>query len=88
MIEISRYYCTKCKKHHHRGNIYREHLKFKKKDKCTKTVDYENIKINFESLRPIARRQLNRLLKKIDTTGNHEIYKMEIIKLIKNERRN
>ncbi len=84
---MHKYYCTKCKKHHHKGKIYREHLKFKEENKSTNTIDDENIRVDLESLRPIAKRQLNRLLKKMDKTGNHELYKKEIINLIKKEKR-
>ena len=87
MIEMKKYYCTKCKKYHHRGKIYKVHLKFKKEEEIKKTADYENLKIDLESLKPIAKRQLHRLLKKVNASGNHELYKNEIIKLIKNEKR-
>jgi hypothetical protein len=88
MIEMKKYYCRKCKRYHHRGKIYGEHLKFKKREENANSTDNDTLKVEFESLRPIAKRQLNRLLKKIHKTGKNEIYKKEIIKLIKNEKRN
>ncbi|MFX0030146.1 MAG: hypothetical protein ACFE8B_13125 [Candidatus Hermodarchaeota archaeon] len=82
-----KYYCRKCKRYHYRGKIYREHLKFKEIEENTNNSESKSFKVEFESLRPIAKRQLNRLLKKIDKTGRNEIYEKEIIKLIKNENR-
>ncbi|MFW9773905.1 MAG: hypothetical protein ACFFFB_08610 [Candidatus Heimdallarchaeota archaeon] len=83
---MKKYYCSKCEKHHHRGKIFKKHLTFKKEE-VSKFTDYENLSLDLESLRPIAKRQLSRLLKKMNLTGNHELYKKEIIKLIKNERK-
>ena len=85
---MNKYYCRKCKKFHYRGKIYEEHLNFNRK-KLKKDTQYDDkeIKININKLRPIAKRQLNRLFKKAKSTGNHELYKKEIIKLIKNEKR-
>jgi hypothetical protein len=88
IVMTKKYYCNKCKRYHHRGKIYREHLKFEVKEDTTNKSENETLKVEFKSLRPIAERQLNRLLKKIDKTGNNEIYKKEIIKLIKNEKKN
>ena len=62
-------------------------MKFKKEENITEDNEFESIKVDLESLRPIAKRQIHRLLKKIRATGNHEIYKKEIIKLIRNEKR-
>ncbi|MFX1572921.1 MAG: hypothetical protein ACFFB0_09235 [Promethearchaeota archaeon] len=84
---MKKYFCSKCKKQHHRGKIYREHLKFKQEMKSLKPPDKGNLKVSLESFRSIAKRQLNRLLKKMDETGNHQLYKNEIIKLIKKENR-
>lgn len=83
---MQKYYCGNCEKHHHRGKIYKKHLKFKKEE-VSKFAEYEKLSVDLESLRPIAKRQLSRLLKKMNLTGNHELYKKEIIKLIKNERK-
>ncbi|MFX1297395.1 MAG: hypothetical protein ACFFD2_21385 [Promethearchaeota archaeon] len=84
---MKKYYCTKCKKNHHRGKIYKDHLKFKEDKKTIKITNDEKITVDFNSLRPIAKRQFNRLLKKMEKTGNQEIYRNEIIKLINNEKR-
>ena len=86
---MNKYYCKKCNKYHYRGKIYENHLDYKKEDTNKDTYpDDENIKVNLDTLRPIAKRQLRRLFKKIKSSGNHELYKNEIIKLIKNEKRN
>ncbi|MFX0106582.1 MAG: hypothetical protein ACFE75_13995 [Candidatus Hodarchaeota archaeon] len=85
---MNKYYCRKCKKYHYRGKIYKDHLNYKKEDPSKDTYpDDENININLDIIRPIARRQLHRLFKKMKSSVNHELYKNEIIKLIKNEKR-
>ncbi|MFW9988699.1 MAG: hypothetical protein ACFFC3_08600 [Candidatus Odinarchaeota archaeon] len=85
---MNKYYCKKCNKYHHRGKIFEEHLKFKKKDiKKNNHPDNKDIKINFKTLRPIAKRQLSRLFRKAKISGNHELYKNEIVKLIKKEKK-
>ncbi|MFW9998721.1 MAG: hypothetical protein ACFE9Q_05975 [Candidatus Hodarchaeota archaeon] len=85
---MNKYYCNKCDKYHYRGKIYREHLDFKR-EKISKDIsaDDKELEINFKKLRPIAKRQLQRLFKKAKHSGNHELYKKEIIKLIENEKR-
>ena len=88
MIKLHKYYCEKCKKYHYRGKIYKEHLDYKKEEISKNNyLDVENIKINLDSIRPIAKRQLRRLYKKMKSSSNYELYKNEIIKLIKNEKR-
>jgi len=59
-----------------------------KKEKISKNhyPNDENVKINLDNLRPIAKRQLRTLFKKMKSSGNHELYKNEIMKLIKNEK--
>ena len=85
---MHKYYCKKCKKYHYRGKIYKEHSDYKKEEfNKDNYPDVENIKINLDTIRPIAKRQLRRLLKKMESSGNHELYKNEIIKLIRNEKR-
>jgi hypothetical protein len=90
MINMHKYYCNKCKRYHHRGKIFKEHIKYKKEKKPKvkdKSSDDESLKVNIDNLRPIAKRQLKRLVKKANRLGNYELYKNEIIKLIKNEKR-
>lgn len=85
---MSKYYCEKCNKYHYRGKIYKDHLDYKReKPKITSNIDEDELKINIDKLRPIAKRQLHRLFKKAKSSGNHELYKTEIIKLIKKENR-
>jgi hypothetical protein len=85
---MNKYYCKKCKRYHHRGKIFKDHMKYSKdhniKDKEINS-DEEIIKLNLDEFRPIAKRQLNRLVKKANRTGNYELYKNQIIKLIKEE---
>ncbi len=85
---MSKYYCTKCKKYHYRGRIYTEHLKYEKEEiKKELYPDNNDIKISYKKLRPVAKRQLHRLVKKANNSDNHDLYKKEIIKLIRNEKR-
>lgn len=84
---MKKYYCNKCEKYHYRGKIFREHLYYKREIPKNQTYEEDNIKINLNDLRPIAKRQLLRLLKKAKTTKNHDLYRKEIIKLIENEKR-
>ena len=88
MIIMNKYYCRKCKKYHYRGKVYREHLKYKREE-IQKDIhpDNDDTRINYKKLRPIAKRQLHRLVEKANSSGNHELYKKEIIKLIRNEKR-
>lgn len=84
---MHKYYCIKCKKYHYRGKIYKAHLEYKKeKSKKNNNLNDDPIKVNLDDLRPIAKRQLRRLYKKMKLSGNDELYKTEIIKLIKNEK--
>jgi len=88
VIIMHKYYCKKCKKYHYRGKIYKEHSDYKKEEfNKDDYLDVENTKINLDTLRPIAKRQLRTLLKKMKLSDNHELYKNEINKLIKNEKR-
>jgi len=85
---MHKYYCKKCKKYHYRGKIDKEHSDYKKEEfNKDDYLDVENTKINLDTLRPIAKRQLRTLLKKMKLSDNHELYKNEINKLIKNEKR-
>ena len=47
----------------------------------------KNITFDINSLSPIAKQRLNTLLKKMNETGKCELYKEEILKLIKKERK-
>ena len=77
----------KCKRYHHRGKIHHEHIDYRRKKIKNQNFDnYKEIDINLDEFRSIAKRQLNRLFKKAKSTGNHELYKNQIIKLIKNEK--
>jgi hypothetical protein len=88
VIKLHKYYCKKCEKYHYRGKIYKEHLDYKKEEISKNNYpNDENIKINLDNLRPIAKRQIHRLFKKMKSSGNRVLYKNEIIKLIKKEKR-
>ncbi|TFF88164.1 MAG: hypothetical protein EU550_01815 [Promethearchaeota archaeon] len=85
-----KYYCTKCKKHHVRGRIYKEHLKYKQEEKVNFEKKFaprkiRNMNIEELKLRPIAKRQIRRLYKKMKLSNNSEIYKHEIEKIILKE---
>lgn len=85
---MRKYYCTKCNKYHYRGKIFKEHLDYKREKKSkNKIPEVNNMQINLDRLRPVAKRQLRRLYKKMKSSKNHELYKNEIIKLIKKEKR-
>ncbi len=85
---MHKYYCNKCKKYHYRGKIYKDHLNYKREvSRKANIIDDENIKVKLDTLRPIAKRQIHTLLKKMKSSGNQQLYKNEIIKLIKNEKR-
>lgn len=62
-ISREKYYCTKCERNHTRGEIYKKHLKYKKK-KETKSLPDEYILEYEDTLRLVAARQLMRLKKK------------------------
>jgi hypothetical protein len=63
---MHKYYCKKCKKYHYRGKIYNEHSDYKKEESNKDNyLDIESNKKNLDTLRPIAKRQLRILLKKI-----------------------
>ncbi len=85
---MHKYFCKKCKKNHYRGKIYKDHLVYKRNEfinDINPEIDY--IKVDLDTLRPIAKRQLRKLLKKVKSSDNHELYRNEIIKLIEYENR-
>lgn len=92
LIKTKKYYCTKCKKYHHRGKIYNEHIHNKKDKKnpsnvqITKEINPENV--NFEELRPIAKRQILSLLKRMTRTEHPDYYKKRILRVIAYENKN
>ena len=82
---MGKYFCEKCNKNHFRGQIYKDHLKYKRVREKKKKIPLREVtidKINLKTLRPIARRQIGRLLKKMDSSNNNELYKDEIKKII------
>ena len=86
LIKLKKYYCTKCKRYHHRGKIYQKHLKYKKheqkKSKVQISRDINPEDVNFEDLRPIAKRQILSLLKRMTRTEHPEYYKNRIMRVI------
>ena len=83
---MNKYYCLKCNKNHLRGKIYKEHLKYKGLTKESEPpLKIKQDKINLKEFRPVARRQLKRLLHKMKITPKKELYKNEINKLIEYE---
>ncbi|MBN1802573.1 MAG: hypothetical protein JW891_13760 [Candidatus Lokiarchaeota archaeon] len=95
---MSKYYCSKCKKNHIRGKIYKDHLKYQekivkksktncnKKDQKKRKIPIDKvIEYNYNKLRPLAQRQIDRLLKKLHNTENYQLYIYQINKLIIHE---
>lgn len=84
---MKKYYCKKFNIYHHRGKIFKDHYDFRRKNIKSQSYGGEEIEINLNDLRPIAKRQLHRLLRKVKKSNNREFYKNEIIKLIESEKR-
>lgn len=100
MINISKYFCKKCKRFHYHGKIYEDHLKYNDKEKNKKNISKNlNLKsrkenkiqskkvmdFNYDTLRPIAKRQIDKLFDKMRTTHNNDLYVFQINKLIIHE---
>lgn len=86
---MEKYYCTKCLKHHHRGKIYKDHLQFKRQVIKNKNINSNEINFaNFDTLRPIAKRQILKLLKKMKTSKKPGFYKNQIERVIEYENKN
>ena len=86
---MTKYYCLKCKKYHYRGKIYKNHLKYKvRKEKKIpfKKTNIEDLEI--ETFRPIAKRQIMRLLRKMKLSNNLELYEKQIRRVILHENKN
>jgi len=86
---LEKYYCTKCRKYHHRGKIYTNHLNFKRKEvkvDDSQLIDPEDV--NFEDLSPIAKRQILSLIKRMKKNYYPEFYKNRIMNVIKYENKN
>ena len=49
--------------------------------------DDKEITFDIDSLRPLAKQRLNTLLEMMSKTGNRELYKEEILKLIEEEKK-
>lgn len=92
MVIINRYYCNFCRRYHYRGKIYQKHLNYqeKKKKKTKANFNLKNKKIptnkfiqfKKNELRPIAKRQINRLFRKMYLTKKFNLYTREINKII------
>ena len=91
-LNLKKYYCAKCRRYHHRGRIYKKHLQYKKNKSKTSKVqisrDFNPEDVNFEELRPIAKRQILSLLKRMTRTEHPEYYKKRIIRVIAYENQN
>jgi hypothetical protein len=95
---VKKYYCSECERYHYRGKIYKDHLEYKVEKKGRKTqsllrkrnsIPSENI-LDFDAdkLRPIARRQIKRFLKKMKKTNKIRFYTREINRVIIYEQKN
>ncbi|MFX0071520.1 MAG: hypothetical protein ACFFAO_10565 [Candidatus Hermodarchaeota archaeon] len=89
---MKKYYCSKCVRFHYRGKIYKEHIKYKSgKKHVPKTYNKAGkdfppsdkfIEFDYNKLRPIARRQIQRLINKMYKTRNFRLYTKEINRTI------
>lgn len=89
MIEIKKYYCTKCKRYHYRGKIYKEHKLYR--EKRNKPIFYLRngiVDFNFNELRPIAQRQILTLIKRMKETNNKEMYIEQLNRVIQYKNKN
>jgi hypothetical protein len=86
LVILKKYYCRKCKRYHHRGKIYKEHLQYRKNKQKKSSVqisqDIDLKDIDFDELRPIAQRQILSLLKRMTRTEHPEYYKKRIMRVI------
>lgn len=91
-----KYYCTICEHYHYKklGKIYKKHIKYSNKNLIKKTSldkvkneipDDKILDFDTKKLRPIARRQLNRLLNKLRYKKKQELYIWEINRLLLHE---
>lgn len=86
MIEIKKYYCKKCSRYHYRGKIYKEHKLYKKKKSNSDSYSRSRIiDFNFKELRPIAQRQVLRLIMKMKATDKKEMYIEHLNRVIQHE---
>lgn len=86
---MTKYYCLKCEKYHYRGKIYNNHLQFKREQNYNEKKDLTNIEeLEFESLRPIAKRQILLLIRKMENSKMPEFYKKQITRVIVYENKN
>ena len=78
---MKKYYCPECKRYHHRGKIYKEHLKYiqnkKEPSKVQISQDVDLKDVAFEDLRPIAQRQILSLLRRMTRAEYPEYYNMD-----------
>lgn len=90
------YFCLKCKRNHYRGKIYEDHLKYSKKinknnnpnhNKESSIPSNEIVEFDFNKLRPIARRQIRRLVIKMHQTKEFRFYRKQINKLLLYEKK-
>ena len=84
---MKKYYCTKFKNYHYRGELYKKHLKYKQSNQKY-NYDLEENKLNYNKLRLVAKKQIKRLLKKMKKSKKPEIYKREIKKVLYFENQN
>lgn len=71
---MEKYYCTECERNHYRGKIYQKHLCYKKKKESNSIMIKEINSLDLEKLRPVAQRLIGRLLIKMESTGNFELF--------------
>jgi len=77
-----KYYCAECKKHHFRGKIYEEHLKFKQAEQRNRI--YKIKRGTSAKLSNVAYKQLMNLGRKFVMTRD-KLYKAEMSKILEKE---
>ena len=92
---MKKYFCLKCKRTHFRGKIYEDHLEYREKKSKKNNPNHktknpipsnEIIEFDFDELRPIARRQIQRCILKMHQTKHFGLYIKEINRIILHEK--
>lgn len=76
-----KYYCEKCKRNHYRGQIYEDHLKYKKPE----IPDDDFLPFDEDKLPNVALRQIQSLLRRMTKSEDKRLYIKEINKILVEE---
>lgn len=79
-----KYYCPKCDRHHYRGKIYEEHLKYK--EETSEEIPDDEILDIPRNINLLAKKRIRTLNRKLEKeSGNYyKVYVREINKVILN----